>query len=54
MIYHIIKLLDEGNRDVDCDKISWILMKIDENFELTRQIIQGLHEDLLEFEDKAR
>ncbi|WP_337085141.1 hypothetical protein [Elizabethkingia anophelis] len=52
MIYNIIELLDEGNREAERDKISWTLMKTDENFEPTGQIIQGLHEDFLEFEDE--
>jgi len=54
IIYNIIELLDEGNRETDRDKISWTLMKTDENFEPTGQIIQGLHEDFLEFEDEIK
>lgn len=54
IIYNLIELLDEGNREVDRDKISWTLMKTDENFEPTGQIIQGLHEDFLEFEDEMK
>lgn len=54
IIYNIIELLDEGNRDVDRDKISWMLMKTDENFEATGQIIQGLHENFLEFENEIK
>ena len=50
IIYNLIELLDEGNREIDRDKISWTLIKTDENFEPTGQIIQGLHEDFLEFE----
>jgi hypothetical protein len=49
IIYNVVELLDEGNREADRDKISWTLMKTDENFEATGQIIQGLHEDFLEF-----
>ena len=52
IIYNLIELLDEGNREFDRDKISWTLMKTDENFEPTGQIIQGLHEDFLEFENE--
>lgn len=54
MIYNLIELLDEGNREVDRDKVSWTLMKTDDNFEPTGQIIQGLHEDFLEFEDEIK
>ena len=53
IIYNLIELLDEGNREFDRDKISWTLMKTDENFEPTGQIIQGLHEDFLEFENEV-
>lgn len=54
IIYNVIGLLDEGNIDADRDKISWTLMKTDENFDPTGQIIQGLHEDFLEFEDEMK
>ncbi|KPH14721.1 hypothetical protein [Chryseobacterium sp. ERMR1:04] len=54
IIYNVIGLLDEGNQESDRDKISWTLMKTDENFESTGQIIQGLHEDFLEFEDEIK
>ncbi|MFV0542006.1 MAG: hypothetical protein ACK5MZ_12360 [Aestuariibaculum sp.] len=54
MIYNVIEILDEGNQEVDRDKISWILMKTDDNFEPNGQIIQGLHEDFLEFEDEIK
>ncbi|GEJ32479.1 conserved hypothetical protein [Flavobacterium psychrophilum] len=54
MIYNIIGLLDEGNLEVDRDKISWALLKTDDNFEPTGQIIQGLHEDFLEFENEIK
>ena len=52
IIYNVVEILDEGNREVDRDKISWTLMKTDENFEPTGQIIQGLHEDFLEFDNE--
>jgi len=52
ILYNIIGLLDEGNREIDRDKVSWTLMKTDENFELTGQPIQGLHEDFLEFDSE--
>ncbi|MFC6096329.1 hypothetical protein ACFPVY_06680 [Flavobacterium qiangtangense] len=54
IIYSVIGLLDEGNINSDRDKISWTLMKTDENFETTGQIISGLHEDFLEFEDEIK
>lgn len=54
IIYNVIGLLDEGNQESDRDKISWTLMKTDENFESTGQMIQGLHEDFLEFEDEIK
>jgi len=54
MIYNIIELLDEGNREVSRDKISWTLMKTDDTFEPTGQIIQGLHESFLEFENELK
>lgn len=52
LIYNVIDLMDEGNREFERDKISWVLMKTDENNKTTGQIIQGLHEDILEFEDE--
>jgi hypothetical protein len=54
IIYNVVEILDEGNREADRDKISWTLMKTDENFEPTGQIIQGLHEDFLEFEGEMK
>jgi len=54
IIYNVVGLLDEGNQEADRDKISWTLMKTDENFEPTGQVIQGLHEDFLEFEDEVK
>lgn len=52
LLYNVIELLDEGNRTADRDKISWVLMKTDENAEPTGQIIQGLHESFFEFEEE--
>lgn len=54
IIYNVVGLLDEGNQEADRDKISWTLMKTDENFQSTGQMIQGLHEDFLEFEDEIK
>tara|TARA_B110001454_G_C12631569_1_gene397193 strand:- start:152 stop:673 length:522 start_codon:yes stop_codon:yes gene_type:complete len=54
LICSLVDFLDEGNSDIDRDKTSWILMKTDENSEPTGQIIQGLHEDLLEFENEIK
>lgn len=54
IIYNIIDLLDEGNLNYQEDKISWLLMKTDEEGEPTNQIIQGLHEDFLEFENELK
>ncbi|SHF81564.1 hypothetical protein SAMN02787100_2670 [Chryseobacterium sp. OV279] len=54
IIYNVVGLLDEGNQEADRDKISWTLMKTDENFQSTGQVIQGLHEDFLEFEDEIK
>ncbi|UKB82297.1 hypothetical protein LF887_14925 [Chryseobacterium sp. MEBOG06] len=54
IIYNVVGLLDEGTQEAERDKVSWILMKIDENFESTGQMIQGLHEDFLEFEDEVK
>ena len=47
-----IELLDEGNENADEDKVNWVLLKTDDKGEHTEQIIQGLHEDFLEFEDE--
>ncbi|MBD0779941.1 hypothetical protein HPE56_19255 [Maribacter sp. ANRC-HE7] len=52
MIYNLVEIIDEGNREIERDKISWTLIKTDENSEPTGQIIQSLHEDFLEFEDE--
>jgi hypothetical protein len=54
IIYNVIGLLDEGNIDADRDKIDWVLMKTDENFEPTGQILGALHEDFLEFENEIK
>lgn len=54
IIYNVVGLLDEGTQEAERDKVSWILMKIDENFESTGRMIQGLHEDFLEFEDEVK
>jgi hypothetical protein len=54
VLYNVVELLDEGNRQSDQDKISWTLMKTDENFKPTGQIIQGLHEDFIEFEQEIK
>lgn len=54
ILHNVVSLLDEGNQESDRDKISWTLMKTDENFEPTGQMIQGLHEDFLEFEDEIK
>ena len=52
MIYNVISVVDDGNVNCDRDKVSWNLMMTDENDELTGQIIQGLHEDFINFEDE--
>lgn len=54
IIYNVVALLDEGNMEADRDKISWVLMKTNEKSERTGQIIQGLHESFLEFEDEIK
>ncbi|MFH6992579.1 hypothetical protein [Flavobacterium sp. FlaQc-48] len=51
IISNVVSLLDEGNFNSDRDKISWALVKTDENNNLTEQVISGLHEDFIDFED---
>jgi hypothetical protein len=54
VMYNVVELIDEGNRNVDKDKVNWFLLKTDENGKHSEQIIQGLHEDFLEFEDEIK
>lgn len=49
MISRFVELI-EGNRDADKDNLNWVLLKTDAKGIHTEQIIQGLHEDILEFE----
>lgn len=54
IISNVISLLDEGNLTSEKDKISWALVKTDEDDNLTEQIISGLHEDFIDFEDEIK
>jgi len=54
MMYHVVELFDEGNRNAKEDKVNWVLLKTDENGKHSEQIIQGLHEDFLEFENEIK
>jgi hypothetical protein len=54
IMYNIIEMLDEGNQNMEKDKVNWILLKTDENGKHSEQIIQGLHEDFLEFENEIK
>lgn len=47
-----MELFDERNENANEDKVNWVLLKTDENGEHTEQIIQGLYEDFLEFEEE--
>ena len=52
--WNLMYLLTEGNRNSDEDKVNWVLLKTDENGKHSEQIIQGLHEDFLEFENELK
>ncbi|MDR0524705.1 MAG: hypothetical protein LBG90_02395 [Spirochaetaceae bacterium] len=54
IMYNVTELFDEGNRNMEEDKVNWILLKTDENGKHSEQIIQGLHEDFLEFENEIK
>jgi hypothetical protein len=54
LVYNLLELFDEGNRDYEKDRISWALVKTDEECEPTGQIIEGLHEDFIGFEDEIK
>ena len=54
IMYNVVELIDEGNRNMDEDKVNWVLLKTDEEGKHSEQIIQGLHEDFLEFEDEIK
>ncbi|MDR0368215.1 MAG: hypothetical protein LBH82_03630 [Bacteroidales bacterium] len=54
IMWNVTELFDEGNRNMDEDKVNWILLKTDENGKHSEQIIQGLHEDFLEFENEIK
>ena len=54
IVWNVMELVDEGNRNMDEDKVNWVLLKTDENGKHSEQIIQGLHEDFLEFENEIK
>ncbi|OAT51211.1 hypothetical protein M997_0058 [Proteus hauseri ATCC 700826] len=47
----VIDMLDEGYLYGVNDKVGWTLMELDEHGTTTDRLIQGLHEDFLEFEE---
>jgi hypothetical protein len=49
MIGQFIELIDEGNDDCEKDNVDWVLLKTDSERNHTGQIINGLHENFLEF-----
>ncbi|EKT56301.1 hypothetical protein [Providencia sneebia] len=51
LIGNVIDLLDEGYLYDVTEKVGWGLMELDENGTTTDRLIQGLHEDYLEFEE---
>ncbi|MFT0212316.1 hypothetical protein VQ643_06825 [Pseudomonas sp. F1_0610] len=51
LIGQVIDLLDEGNYNLEQDKVGWLLVETDEHGMTTDRPIQGLHEDFLEFEE---
>jgi len=54
VMYNVAELIDEGNRNMDEDKVNWVLLKTDEDGKHSEQIIQGLHEDFMEFENEIK
>lgn len=52
MIGRFVDLIDEGNKDADKYNVDWALLKTDSDGKHTEQIIQGLHEDLIGFENE--
>lgn len=52
IMYNVIELLDDGNLNIDKDKISWELIETDENLESKGKAISGLHESFLGFENE--
>lgn len=54
VVWNAMEVLDEGNRNADDDKVSWVLMRTDEDGNPTEQIIEGLHEDFIEFENEVK
>jgi hypothetical protein len=54
IMYNVVELFDEGNRNVKEDKADWVLLKTDENGKHSEQIINGLHEDFLNFENEMK
>ena len=51
IISHVISVLDEGNPQAERDGISWNLMETEPTGKLTGRLIEGLHEDFLEFNE---
>ena len=51
LISNVIGLLDEGNTYTERDGTSWMLMETESSGKLTGRIIEGLHEDFLEFNE---
>lgn len=51
MISKVINMLDEGYLYDVNDNVSWSLMELNDKGTTTDRLIQGLHEDFLEFEE---
>lgn len=51
VISKVIDMLDQGYLYDVNDKVGWSLMELNEQGETTDRLIQGLHEDFLEFDE---
>ncbi len=55
LVAQFIDLIDHGNEDSEEDEISWALVQTDGDGKVCKplRIIEGLHEDLLDFEETS-
>lgn len=53
IIGKVIDMLDEGYLYSVNDNVGWSLMELDDTGTTTGRLIQGLHEDFIEFEESA-